>query len=286
MTAVLLKAKHYRPSCDLDLWLKCDFCGKMELVYENQSDRLLIHDYIKENGWRTFKAADKWYNICPSCIKRPKEMPFDDDGENEEPTELNERMNKIEWTFYAALLEEIFFPKKIEQIYEDEEIFTSDRGVDVYHSISDYHGEIEEIVSQWPCEIYKADFMLKLTDTPQYYVRDFIVEIDGHDYHKTKKQRHDDYERERFFLKKGFGIIRFTGSEVYVDARRCARETLEIVEKEGKMAKETFMDYHHGEFRYIYGVANGTKKRKDIIDFLHERYSAFEKWRCEQGYEA
>ena len=60
----------------------------------------------------------------------------------------------------------------------------------------------------------------------------------------------------------------------------------QIVEKEGKRAKETFMDYHHGEFRYIYGVANGTKKRKDIIDFLHERYSAFEKWRCEQGYEA
>ena len=43
------------------------------------------------------------------------------------------------------------------------------------------------------------------------------VELDGHDYHKTKAQRTHDAKRDRELLKLGWRTIRFTGSDVYTD---------------------------------------------------------------------
>lgn len=47
--------------------LKCDGCGLMVCVAKNQTDRLLIHDYIHENGWKTMKLKGEWVNFCPKC---------------------------------------------------------------------------------------------------------------------------------------------------------------------------------------------------------------------------
>ena len=57
----------------------------------------------------------------------------------------------------------------------------------------------------------------------------FIVEIDGHEWHKTKDQRFSDYKRERHLIRGGFIVIRFMGSEIFIDPRQCAIETLQIV---------------------------------------------------------
>lgn len=55
-----------------------------------------------------------------------------------------------------------------------------------------------------------------------------VIEIDGHDYHKTKEQRFNDYTRERYMMKNGYTVIRFMGTEVFLDADKCVEEMFEI----------------------------------------------------------
>ena len=66
--------------------------------------------------------------------------------------------------------------------------------------------------------IYKVDFIFN----------DCVIEIDGHEFHKTKEQREYDYVRERYLMKKGYKIIRFMGTEVFLDPHKCVMEMIEI----------------------------------------------------------
>ncbi|MBP2638294.1 MAG: hypothetical protein H6Q72_4201 [Firmicutes bacterium] len=60
------------------------------------------------------------------------------------------------------------------------------------------------------------------------FCKRYVVEIDGHEFHKTKEQRFDDYTRERYLIKQGYIVIRFMATEVFIDAEKCVREILEI----------------------------------------------------------
>jgi Protein of unknown function (DUF559) len=52
-----------------------------------------------------------------------------------------------------------------------------------------------------------------------------IVEADGHDFHeRTKAQARHDKSRDRALQAAGWRVMRFTGSEIYADANRCAHE--------------------------------------------------------------
>lgn len=52
-----------------------------------------------------------------------------------------------------------------------------------------------------------------------------VVECDGHDFHeRTKEQAQRDKARDRELLMMGYRVLRFTGSEIYKDAIRCAVE--------------------------------------------------------------
>lgn len=79
---------------------------------------------------------------------------------------------------------------------------------------------------------------------PQYNVGPFrldfaipsakiAIEVDGHDYHKTKEQRTHDSRRDRFLQANGWRILRFTGTEIYRDVEQCVREILAIVKQMG-----------------------------------------------------
>lgn len=78
-----------------------------------------------------------------------------------------------------------------------------------------------EIEPQVDIDGYKADFVIESDK--------IIVECDGYDYHKTKEQMQSDYERERYFVKCGYTVVRFTGSEINRDPDKCVNELLEIV---------------------------------------------------------
>lgn len=52
-----------------------------------------------------------------------------------------------------------------------------------------------------------------------------ILEVDGHEFHeKTKEQAIRDKSRDRFIMKKGFPIFRFTGSEIFNQPHQIAKE--------------------------------------------------------------
>lgn len=70
---------------------------------------------------------------------------------------------------------------------------------------------------------YRIDFALPY--------QKIAVEIDGHDYHKTKEQRTRDAARDRWLTINGWTVLRFTGSEVYKDPGACAAQARDLAFK-------------------------------------------------------
>lgn len=110
-------------------------------------------------------------------------------------------MNEIEKIFYDAYMD------IVDKVYDENSEF--------YRFINDIC--LDPIYDE-SIGIYKPDFILNK----------FLIEIDGHEYHKTKEQREKDYIRERYFQKIGYQIIRFTGTEVYLRPYECAIDAMEI----------------------------------------------------------
>lgn len=82
---------------------------------------------------------------------------------------------------------------------------------------------------QQPLGKYRADFFL-LTKTDAGGWLRVAVECDGHDYHeRTKAQAARDRKRDREMLAQGIHVMRFTGSEIYADADKCAWDVFRFV---------------------------------------------------------
>lgn len=112
-----------------------------------------------------------------------------------------------------------------------------------YHDIADL--EKYEMQNDVECEspIERRFFLAcqnRLSVIPQYQIGNYridfalpeqrvAIELDGHEYHKTKEQRTNDASRERYLQKHGWQVIRFTGSEIYKDVQRCIQDVLEII---------------------------------------------------------
>jgi very-short-patch-repair endonuclease len=81
------------------------------------------------------------------------------------------------------------------------------------------------MVPQAPIGRYRADFALLMMAEGQ--TARLVVECDGHDFHeKTKQQAAHDKARDRYFVQKQWPVMRFTGSEIYRDANRCADQAM------------------------------------------------------------
>lgn len=62
---------------------------------------------------------------------------------------------------------------------------------------------------------YRADFLV------EWKGKKVVIECDGHDFHeKTKKQAAHDKKRDRDISLLGYQIRRYTGSEIYQNARQ------------------------------------------------------------------
>ena len=57
----------------------------------------------------------------------------------------------------------------------------------------------------------------------------YAVEVDGYDYHSSKKQMEQDYTRENNLKKCGYKVIRFTGSQVYKKPLSCVDTLVNII---------------------------------------------------------
>jgi len=91
-------------------------------------------------------------------------------------------------------------------------------------------GRLWGLVAQYPVGRYRIDFAL-----PRLKL---AVELDGHDYHKTKEQRTHDAKRDRALGADGWSVLRFTGSEVFRDPAQCVSEVSEEIRRRDLLALE------------------------------------------------
>lgn len=149
-------------------------------------------------------------------------------------------MNEIETKFYEALtgvLERGFV------IYQDQVVKI--KSEEDWYSIQLNKKTVElQIVAQPKEELfdgYIPDFAIYLNNLLSGYV----IEIDGHEWHeKTKEQARADKEKDRTYLKNRFIPIRFTGSEVYHNAKKCIDEVFEII-----ISNYEFFDYENQDIQ-------------------------------------
>jgi very-short-patch-repair endonuclease len=78
---------------------------------------------------------------------------------------------------------------------------------------------------------YRVDFLLLCKLDMSDHIYRFVVECDGHDFHQaTKEQVRRDKVRDRYLAREGYTVLRFTGSEIFNDAIRCASEVRDTIE--------------------------------------------------------
>lgn len=83
------------------------------------------------------------------------------------------------------------------------------------------------INQQYPVTVgdktYHVDFMISMQIKGKIY--NLVIECDGHDFHeKTKEQVRKDKARERDITLKGYGIMRFSGSEIWENPFECVKQ--------------------------------------------------------------
>jgi very-short-patch-repair endonuclease len=85
-------------------------------------------------------------------------------------------------------------------------------------------GAFGVLVPQLKVGEYRADFAV-VSDSAQ-----LIVEVDGYAYHDTTRdQLEHDRQRDRYLMRAGWRVVRFTGREVHRDPDACARELIETL---------------------------------------------------------
>lgn len=70
---------------------------------------------------------------------------------------------------------------------------------------------------------YRPDFIVF------YGGASVVVELDGHDAHKTKEHRANDNRKARWFEKRGMRLIRYTGSEIHTDVQACVSDLMDVL---------------------------------------------------------
>jgi len=110
------------------------------------------------------------------------------------------QMNEIEMRFYEAA------SKCIPNLKAQHEVKTS-RGI-----------------------TYRLDFAkLDAMDFKDNTIRKIAIEIDGHEYHKTKEQRTYDAEKELNLKLDGWEVIRFTGTQIHDNLEYCVNVAIKLV---------------------------------------------------------
>lgn len=100
-------------------------------------------------------------------------------------------------------------------------------------SLAGIHFDTEEQIGR-----YRVDFI--------DHGRRLIIELDGHDFHKTKEQRTYDASRDRQLHRDGFVVLRFTGSEIYTSLNRCVdevKQALSLIEPQPTSAGAIYVDW-------------------------------------------
>ncbi|SRR6266550_9159291 len=79
-----------------------------------------------------------------------------------------------------------------------------------------------KLLCQYHIDRYRVDFAHPESMT--------VIELDGHQYHNSKRDRTYDAQRARVIQLLGWRIWRFTGTEVHLDVENCVLQVWEIIQ--------------------------------------------------------
>lgn len=84
---------------------------------------------------------------------------------------------------------------------------------------------------------YRADFCFISDNWPWFKTKNpvaVIIECDGHEYHTSKQQVIRDNERDYDLKLAGAEVIHFSGSQIFRDPHKCAKDAEELILKKLK----------------------------------------------------
>lgn len=81
---------------------------------------------------------------------------------------------------------------------------------------------------------YRCDFLIEYCCFDSFdhkLKKPIVIEVDGYDYHSSKKQMDYDYNRENELKLSGYDVIRFTGSQIFNHPLKCMEKVYEYCKK-------------------------------------------------------
>lgn len=86
----------------------------------------------------------------------------------------------------------------------------------------------------------RADFLLELISSGDLAGEKLIVECDGYQHHdSTAEYRIKDKLKERELMMEGYQVLRFTGSEIFKDAAKCAIGAMDCLREMEKISAQS-----------------------------------------------
>lgn len=164
-------------------------------------------------------------------------------------------MNQIETKFYETLTQVL---KRGFVIYQDQKIDIKQE--DDWYSIQ-FNNALDIQIEPQPKESYFNGYIPDFVIYVNNQLSGYVIEIDGHEWHeKTKEQVRADKEKDRAYLKNGFIPVRFTGSEVYHDVKKCVDDFFEIL-----ISNYEFFEYENQNIKNYLQYCNHQKEKADLI---------------------
>lgn len=195
------------------------------IIIKAEEDGTFTHSYISETVDRRIIARGcRATKICPCVGCHIVDMYY-----ASAPGHLTPAVDRSQAR--ASKDGELILP-----IFEGEEIISKmlTRDPAIRHSFSPniFDSPLEQM-------FYELAF-LDLHIYPQHavgkYRLDFAIpdkliaiELDGHEYHKTKYQRTHDAKRDRWLFGQGWHVLRFTGTEIHQSLDKCIDEICALV---------------------------------------------------------
>ncbi len=178
---------------------------KTEILGEHQKQALANFINLPE------RAQELYWAYRDIALSRKEDISYLDDALEE----LKYCESPIEKILYLELRIMTFFHPKV----KDDKIYI-------------------ELNPQTTIENYRVDiFIVACTleyfdgeEHPTEFVKELIVECDGHDFHeKTKEQVAKNNNRDFELKNMGYDILHFSGSEVYNDPILCAKKVYDYI---------------------------------------------------------
>lgn len=194
------------------------------VIVKLEDDGTYTHSYVSDTVGRQVISRGCRGGICPCVGCKIVDMVYlDGSGEMKPAVDVSEPR--------SSPAGELLLP-----IYEGDEILSAMllRDPAIRHDFSP--GLFDSPLEQMFYELAFLDLHLYPQHPVGRYRLDFAIpdkriaiELDGHDYHKTKYQRTHDARRDRWLFGQGWHVLRFTGTEIHQDLDRCISEICALV---------------------------------------------------------